>query len=86
LPVLELLTEEELLQLNHVIVQRLRLIRQIRAHGEMMNLRIGQFVQFTSSAGQVVRGAIARHNRQSVTIVTPDGHHWRVSPGLLRPA
>jgi hypothetical protein len=85
LPVLDLLTEAELLQLNHVIVHRLRLIQQIRAHGEMMNLRIGQSVQFTASSGQVVRGVIARHNRKSVTVVTPDGHHWRVSPGLLAP-
>ena len=84
LSALELLTEEELAQLNHVIVQRLRLMQQIRAHGQMVNLRVGQSVSFTSSAGQHVRGVVARHNRKSVTIVTPTGEQWRVSPGLLQ--
>ena len=32
LSVLDRLTEDELVQLNHVVVQRLRLMRQIRSH------------------------------------------------------
>lgn len=85
LSVLDLLTEEELVQLNHVIVQRLRLM-QLRAHGQMLNFRVGQRVRFTSSTGQTVQGVIARHNRKSVTVVTSDGAQWRVSPGFLEPA
>lgn len=84
LSVLDRLTEEELSQLNHVIVQRLHLMQQIRAHGAMMNFRIGQKVRFLASSGQIVRGTIARHNRKSVTLITPDGAQWRVSPGLLQ--
>jgi hypothetical protein len=84
LSVLDLLTEQELVQLNHVIVQRVRLMQQIRAHGQMINFHVGQRVRFTSSAGQLVRGTIARHNRKSVTVVTADGHQWRVSPGVLQ--
>ena len=83
LSVLDRLTEEELVQLNHVIVQRIRLMQQIRAHGEMINLRIGQRVHFTSSVGKVIRGVVARHNRNSVTVVTDEGQQWRVSPQLL---
>jgi hypothetical protein len=86
LSALELLTEEELLQLNHVIVQRLRLMQQIRAHGQMATLRIGQQVTFTDSTGRQIRGVLALHNRKSVTVVTPDGHQWRVSPEFVRPA
>lgn len=86
LSVLDRLTEEELLQLNRVVVARLRLMREIRSHEQMMNLRIGQHVQFNSSAGQIIRGMISRHNRKSVTIVTDDGHQWRVAPELLTPA
>ncbi|HWP41400.1 MAG TPA: hypothetical protein VNL70_10780, partial [Tepidisphaeraceae bacterium] len=50
LPVLEMLTEEELVQLNHIVVARLRLMQQIRAHGAMTQFRIGQRVRFTNSA------------------------------------
>jgi hypothetical protein len=85
LSVLDQLTEEELSHLNHVIVARLRLMQQIRDHGHMMSLHVGQSVRFTTAAGQVVRGVIARHNRKSVTVVTPEGGHWRVSPSLLQP-
>jgi hypothetical protein len=84
LSVLDQLTEEELVQLNRVIVARLRLMQQIKAHGQMMNLRLGQRVRFTAAAGQLVRGTISRHNRKSVTVITDDGHQWRVSPSLLQ--
>ncbi len=86
LSVFDRLTEEELIQLNHVVIERLRLIQQIRSHGQMMNFRLGQQVQFTSATGQFIRGTIARHNRKSVMIVADDGIQWRVAPGLLRPA
>lgn len=85
LSVLDQLSEEELIQLNRVIVARLRLMQEIRAHGRMIEFRIGQSVQFTDSTGRAVRGVIARHNRKSVTVVTGDGNQWRVSPALLQP-
>ena len=86
LSVLDQLTEEELVQLNRVVVARLRLIQQIREHGRMMEFRLGQNVQFTDSAGRLLRGVVARYNRKSVTVVTGDGLQWRVSPSLLRPS
>jgi hypothetical protein len=86
LSVLELLTEEELTQLNHIVVARLRLMQQIRAHGQMMNFRVGQRVSFKNTAGQPVHGVVTRHNRKSVTILTDCGHEWRVAPSLLQPA
>jgi hypothetical protein len=86
LSVLDLLTEQELTQLNHIVVARLRLMQQIRAHGQMMNFRLGQRVSFTNAAGQPVQGVVTRHNRKSVTILTDCGHEWRVSPSLLQPA
>jgi hypothetical protein len=85
LSVLELLTEEELIQLNHIVVERLRLMQHIRAHGQMANLRIGQPVSFTEPGGRVISGTLTRYNRKSVTIVTTAGEQWRVAPGLVRP-
>ena len=83
LGILDLLTEEELVHLNHVIVERLRLMQQIRHHDQIIQFRIGQSVRFTDATGRTIRGVVARHNRKSVTVVTPDGHQWRVSPQLL---
>jgi hypothetical protein len=86
LAVLDLLTEEELVHLNHVVVERLRLMQQIRQHGKIIQVRIGQSVRFADATGRTVRGIVSRHNRKSVTVVTPDGHQWRVSPQLLETA
>ena len=46
--------EEELIDLNHRIVERLRFLKQMRAHS------------------------------QPVTVITENGQHWNVAPGLLR--
>jgi hypothetical protein len=38
------LTEAELIDLNHRIVERLRFLRQMRAHKQMLEFRIGDRV------------------------------------------
>ena len=81
---LEMLTEEELVELNRIVVARLRLMQQIRAHGEMMTFRVGQRVHFTGPSGEVIRGVLTRHNRKTVTVVADSGHHWHVAPSLLQ--
>jgi hypothetical protein len=77
-------TEEELLHLNHLIVERLRLMRQIGAHQAMTQFRIGQRVRFNDSGGRPVTGTLTRYNRKSVTVIADDGGHWTVSPSFLR--
>jgi hypothetical protein len=90
------LTEAELLDLNHRIVQRLRLITQVHAHKAMLEFRIGDRVAFdprtittlrsVPRGGAPVFGILTRYNRKSVTVVTDDGHRWNVSPSFLRRA
>ena len=78
------LTEAELIDLNHRIVERLRLIGQMRAHKAMLEFRIGDRVTFDSEGGAPVIGILTRYNRKSVTVITHDGHRWNVSPRFLR--
>ena len=40
------LTEEELIDLNHRIVERLRFLNQMRAHSRMLDFKIGDRVTF----------------------------------------
>jgi len=77
------LTESELIHLNEKIIQRLRMIRQVRAHVQMLGFQIGEKVWFQTE-GEEIRGIVTRYNRKSVTVVTDDGHRWTVSPGFLR--
>ena len=80
------LTEAELIDLNHRIVQRLRLINQVHAHKAMLEFRIGDRVTFEPQGEVPVFGILTRYNKKSVTVVTDDGHRWNVSPSFLRRA
>ena len=77
-------TEEELLHLNRLIVERIRLMHQVKAHRAMTQFRVGQRVQFISRAGSTVTGVLTKYNRKSVSVVTEEGESWTVAPSLLR--
>lgn len=77
------LTEAELIDLNHRVVERLRLLQHMRAHVHMLEFRIGEHVTFHPDGRGPVQGMLVRYNRKSVTVVTDDGHRWNVSPSLL---
>ena len=77
------LTEAELIDLNHRIVERLRVLQHMRAHVDMLEFRIGERVTFQPDGRGPVQGMLVRYNRKSVTVLTDDGHRWNVSPSLL---
>ncbi len=77
------MTEIELIGLNDRIVQRLRMIQQLRAHQQMLEFQIGDRVSFAGDHGVPIVGIIARYNRKSVTIITESGQRWNVAPVLL---
>jgi hypothetical protein len=78
------LTEAELVDLNHRIVERLKFLQHMRAHGAMMKFSIGQRVVFDPPGQPQVIGVLVKYNRKTVTVVTDEGLRWNVSPGLLR--
>jgi hypothetical protein len=80
------LTEDELIDLNHRIVQRLRFIHQMRSHVEMLEFRIGERVEFEPADHPLQVGVVTRHNQKTVTVITDSGQRWNVSPQLLRHA
>jgi len=80
------LTEHELIDLNHRVVERLRFLAQMRAHGEMMRFSIGQRVSFEPGDRPTVTGTLTKYNKKTVTVISDDGQRWNVSPGLLRQA
>ena len=58
-------------------------MRQVRAHADMLEFRIGERVSFTPDGRGPVQGVLTRYNQKSVTVVTDDGRRWTVSPSLL---
>lgn len=80
------LSEEELVDLNHRVVARLRALRDARAHFGMLEFRIGDRVTFQPTGRAAVSGIVTRYNRKTVTVITDDGHQWNVAPSLLSKA
>jgi hypothetical protein len=80
------LTEAELIDLNNRVVERLRFLNQMRAHGEMLQFKIGDRVSFQPEGHSVVVGMLTRYNRKTVTVITDSGQRWNVAPRLLRRA
>ncbi len=78
------LTETELVDLNNRIVERLRLLHQMRAHVEMLEFRIGDRVEFQPEGRPLVVGMLTRYNKKTVTVITDSGEHWNVAPRFLR--
>jgi hypothetical protein len=78
------LTEAELIDLNHRVVERLKFLNHMRAHAQMLEFRIGDRVSFQPEGRPVQVGMLTRYNKKTVTVITESGEHWNVAPGLLR--
>ena len=83
---IDALTESELIDLNHRIVARLQFLRQLEAHANMLEFRIGERVRFHPEGRPAVTGMITRYNKKTVSIVTDDGQRWNVAPHFLERA
>lgn len=78
------LSEAELIDLNHRIVERLRLLRQMRSHVQMLEFKVGERVQFQPDGHPPVTGVLTRYNRKTVTVIAETGQQWNVAPQFLR--
>jgi hypothetical protein len=77
------LSEDELIELNHKVVARLRFLSQMRSHSAMLDFRVGERVKFQPDGSPELLGTLTRYNKKTVTVVTDAGQHWNVSPSLL---
>ena len=80
---IDLLTEAQLIDLNHRIVTRLKFLGEMRAHAQMLDFRVGERVSFHPQGHPVLYGIITRYNRKSVSVITDNGQRWTVAPHLL---
>jgi len=78
--------EEDLLFINSLVVERLKLLAQARSTVELARFGVGDRVEFTVSDGTVKRATVMRLNRKTASLRTEDGQNWTVSPTLLRMA
>lgn len=76
--------EEDLLYLNRMVVERLKLLAQAQSTVQLAQFAQGDRVSFTTADGQVKHGVVMRLNKKTASLHTDDGQPWTVSPSLLR--
>ena len=77
------LTEEELVDLNNRIVERLRFLHQARSHKRMLDFKIGDRVSFQPEGRPMIVGILTRYNKRTVTVIAGSGERWNVAPQFL---
>ena len=77
------MTEAELVELNHRIVQRLKFLDSMHYHNEMLKFNIGDKVSFEPSGRGRQTGTLVKYNQKTVSIVTDSGQRWNVAPSLI---
>ena len=77
------LTEKELIELNHRIVERLKFLESFHTHNEMMQFSPGEQVSFQPPGRDRQIGTLVKFNKKTVTVITESGHKWNVPPHLL---
>lgn len=77
------LSEDELLELNRRVVERLQFIRSAKSLTQLARFSVGMAVEFDTDDGRTISGTVARLNQKTATVVSATGR-WRVSPSLLR--
>ena len=78
------MTFDELIELNHKIVARLKFLDSMHTHKEMMQFSPGDQVCFEPPGREKQFGILAKYNKKTVTVITEKGQKWNVSPHLLR--
>ena len=68
------LNEDDLLFLNRLIVERLKLISQAKSTSLMASFSNGDRVGFQAPDGRALEGIVLCLNKKTVSIATDDGH------------
>lgn len=77
------LSEDELIELNHRVVERLKFLESFHTHNEMMEFTPGEKVSFESPGKGRQIGTLVKFNKKTVTVITESGQKWNISPHFL---
>ena len=80
---IEKLSERELIELNHRIVERLKFLSSARSYKKMTEFNIGEKVSFQVAGKGKIVGILVKYNKKTVTVLTGEGEQWNVPPHVL---
>ncbi len=78
------LSLDELRRLNKRVVMRIRYLHSLKTQAQLDSFQVGDRVSFQGEGcGHKLEGGVTRINRKTLTVHTPDGHHWTIHPHFL---
>lgn len=77
------LSEKELIELNHRIIERLKHLETLKHQEGGSELSVGERVCFEPATGTVITGTLLKFNSKTVCVLTDQGEKWNVSPRFL---
>jgi hypothetical protein len=80
------LGEDELIQLNQLVIERLKFLEKVNYFESMAHYHMGEKVEFIDDAGILHQGKIFKMNIKTVSVRTDKGQIWKVAPQRLRKA
>ena len=80
----ELLSENELVELEQQVALRLRDLEAGRTPIEMRHFKVGESVSFEPPGRQKQACKVIRFYKRTVMILTESGQKWKVAPHLLK--
>lgn len=78
------LSYEELLELHHLINQKLKSIESGKPARKNWKFNQGDRVSFSHPTLGIQTGTLLEYREKTVTVITRSGQKWDVSPHLLR--
>ncbi len=78
------LGEQDLLALNQLIAERIKVVRAEKKVQSMAAFEVGDAVFFTDKQQQRVDATVLRLNKKTLSLVTDDGERWNVAPELCQ--
>ena len=78
------LDQKDLIYLNNIIVDRLKVLQQVKSSEKMAEFHVGQRVGFVLEDGEQKAGKIIRLNKKTISIMTDDNEKWNVPPVFLK--
>lgn len=81
--ILSNLNEDQLRELNHKIIERLKLINRSYSTIQVAKFNLGDRVYFEHNGRKLI-GTVVRLNQKSVSVELENNQQWRVAPQLLK--
>jgi hypothetical protein len=78
------LSEDELVYLNKLVVERIRYLRQVETVNQMAMFNLGDMVEFQDNRSTMLQGRVIEINKKTLTVLIDGRKQWNIHPGFLK--